>query len=131
MFLVRLVIFALVYVNFTSAGEYCKTHADDRKIYPNPANCSQFIMCQGATDVFMECPAGLIFNCITLECDWPANGSLPNDWCDPPTAVFEKEHYCDCSKYVYCMNGIPSIQKCAKNHRIDVCNRPQCKKVVV
>jgi hypothetical protein len=56
-------------------------------LYPNPAYCNSFIQCVPLPDgssksQVMPCPAGLEWNGMKKECDWPQDSTCPNK---PPT----------------------------------------------
>jgi hypothetical protein len=54
-------------------------------LYPNPENCVTFIQCVPQPDgsgkpQVMPCPAGLEWNDIKKECDWPKDSTCPKGY---------------------------------------------------
>lgn len=41
--------------------------------FPDPANCSGFIVCSAGVAYPRSCPPGLKYNKIRKYCDWPQN----------------------------------------------------------
>ncbi|XP_048581497.1 acidic endochitinase [Nematostella vectensis] len=41
--------------------------------HPDPNDCSKFVMCAGGVAYPNSCPAGLLYNKKTKNCDWPSN----------------------------------------------------------
>ena len=41
--------------------------------YPDPADCSNFIVCSAGVAYPRSCPAGLKYNKAKKLCDWPQN----------------------------------------------------------
>jgi len=41
--------------------------------YPDPSDCSKFIICSGGVAYYKSCPPGLLYNKTKKYCDWPSN----------------------------------------------------------
>lgn len=98
---------------FPFSGICPKTH--DNKfaiIIPDNTNCSKFHICLGNHPVESECPANLIFNYELKVCDQPEAVTLGDKYCEFADMLYEKAHYCDCTKYVLCEFGNSTIYNC-------------------
>lgn len=85
-------------------------------LIPNTRNCSKFFLCSNSYPVEQSCPPGLIFSAKLSVCDYPKNDQLPENYCEYGDMLYEKAHYCDCTKYVICNYGEATVMNCPEGY---------------
>ncbi|CAG9860013.1 unnamed protein product [Phyllotreta striolata] len=98
------------YMAFIIVADNCPSSSSS--IFICPDNCSEFIRCQGSTPIRMACPAHLQYDPNIQKCNYPDKIQIPKNYCEDPTNIYEKPHYCDCTKYVYCVYGKGAVVNC-------------------
>ncbi|CAH1116689.1 unnamed protein product [Phaedon cochleariae] len=108
----------------------------------DPTDCSRFRVCVEDRVYTFSCPSNLFFNHKTRRCDYEHLIEPPDGYCEYPEIMYDKPHFCDCQKYVFCNSGIPAILKCptgfhfnltsgiiqvsSSTNRINVCTEGDC-----
>merc|ERR1712200_298567 len=90
-----------------NVGNLCASYGWPGGNYPDPYDCRKYLTCANGVTVENLCPAGLAFNPNTRACDSYANVQLCNY-----NAPINGFYPYDCTKYVQCANGGPSIMSC-------------------
>ena len=75
------IFFGLIFFNFSLAYKVSLLKADvecppwtgEIFFLPDPADCGKYYVCDASGPVHMNCPAGLWWNKLKNECDWPYN----------------------------------------------------------
>uniref|UniRef100_A0A182K4V3 Chitin-binding type-2 domain-containing protein n=1 Tax=Anopheles christyi TaxID=43041 RepID=A0A182K4V3_9DIPT len=112
--------------------ELCN-NPDVVQIFPNPTNCTQYVICYGTVPIVQTCSNGLLFNPLLNTCDVPGNVvcgySCPNED-DPFNPVWLPDARLeDCSRHYLCFKGEPLQFYCYNNLYFDIetrtCTYPQ------
>uniref|UniRef100_A0A182RWK8 Chitin-binding type-2 domain-containing protein n=1 Tax=Anopheles funestus TaxID=62324 RepID=A0A182RWK8_ANOFN len=97
------------------------------EVFPNPTNCSQYIICYGLVPIEQSCTNGLLFNPQLNTCDIPGNVicgySCPAED-DPYNPVWLPDSRLeDCSRHYLCFQGNPLQFYCYNNLYFDIVSR--------
>uniref|UniRef100_A0A182W9F5 Chitin-binding type-2 domain-containing protein n=1 Tax=Anopheles minimus TaxID=112268 RepID=A0A182W9F5_9DIPT len=116
---------ALVEVTF-QFEELCN-NPNTVEIFPNPTNCSQYIICYGLVPIEQNCGYGLLFNPQLNTCDIPSNvicGYSCPAVDDPNNPVWLPDSRLeDCSRHYLCFQGNPLQFYCYNNLYFDIVSR--------
>ncbi|XP_052890071.1 uncharacterized protein LOC128298361 [Anopheles moucheti] len=97
------------------------------EIFPNPTNCSQYIICYGLVPIEQNCGYGLLFNPQLNTCDIPTNvicGYSCPAIDDPLNPVWLPDSRLeDCSRHYLCFQGNPLQFYCSNNLYFDILSR--------
>ncbi|XP_053659671.1 mucin-2-like [Anopheles marshallii] len=97
------------------------------EIFPNPTNCSQYIICYGLVPIEQSCANGLLFNPQLNTCDIPTNvvcGYNCPAIDDPSNPVWLPDSRLeDCSRHYLCFQGNPLQFYCYNNLYFDIVSR--------
>uniref|UniRef100_A0A182MUZ6 Chitin-binding type-2 domain-containing protein n=1 Tax=Anopheles culicifacies TaxID=139723 RepID=A0A182MUZ6_9DIPT len=97
------------------------------EIFPNPTNCSQYIICYGSVPIEQSCSDGLLFNPQLNVCDIPSNvicGYSCPAVDDPYNPVWLPDSRLeDCSRHYLCFQGNPLQFYCYNNLYFDIVSR--------
>ncbi|XP_040164462.1 mucin-2-like [Anopheles arabiensis] len=112
--------------------ELCN-NPDVVQIFPNPTNCTQYILCYGTVPIVQSCSGGLLFNPQLNTCDLPGNvvcGYSCPSVDDPYNPVWLPDAQLqDCSRHYLCFKGEPLQFQCYSNLYFDIetrtCTYPQ------
>nr|XP_040240117.1 mucin-2-like [Anopheles coluzzii] len=112
--------------------ELCN-NPDVVQIFPNPTNCTQYILCYGTVPIVQSCSGGLLFNPQLNTCDVPGNvvcGYSCPSVDDPYNPVWLPDaRLQDCSRHYLCFKGEPLQFQCYSNLYFDIetrtCTYPQ------
>lgn len=109
------------------------TNPNEVQFFPNPTNCSQYVICYGLVPIEQSCSQGLLFNPALGLCDIPGNvvcgySCPPVD--DPFNPVWLPDAQLeDCARHYLCFQGEPILFFCPNNLYFDVrsktCTFPQ------
>uniref|UniRef100_A0A182QN52 Chitin-binding type-2 domain-containing protein n=1 Tax=Anopheles farauti TaxID=69004 RepID=A0A182QN52_9DIPT len=106
--------------------ELCN-NPNEVQIFPNPTNCTQYVICFGLVPIEQSCTGGLLFNPDLQTCDIPTNVvcgySCPAvDDSDNPV-WFPDARLQDCARHYLCFQGEPIRFFCSNNLYFDLVTR--------
>ncbi|XP_076182927.1 uncharacterized protein LOC143154823 [Ptiloglossa arizonensis] len=106
--------------------------------FPSSTNCANYLNCWDAVVIEQSCPDGLLFNAVSLVCDYDYNvncGSRPLPTPKPPLPIGSKScpdlngryrSATNCSEFYVCVFGRPVKFSCPRglvyNDVLDVCD---------
>ncbi|CAG9807177.1 unnamed protein product [Chironomus riparius] len=98
----------------------CPTNRPGEILFFESLNCTEYYICANGVKLTMKCIDGFVFNPDDKQCDHPVyNPRCSNLSFDPNRNVkcnrhgfYTAPYPLDCTKYVFCAEGIPIIQQC-------------------
>ena len=111
----KLLLLSILIFLFSSTiiAQDCQSGANSFLPNPDPTKCNTFYQCSNGVPVLQHCPWPLVFHASVNGCDkaLPGDCISPDPYC--PTDGVHSTLNGDCSKFVLCSWGKPTLMSCA------------------